>query len=140
MGDVDLVIDGTNFFWVEKLLGELAHLAGEENCDRTKKDATLKRITVDEVPVELYVSKPGAWGGMWLFTVGSGAFNVWQRAIANRKGLMLSQFGLFEPEFDHKGKRVAGKLVAASEEIHIFEALGMKYIEPEDREPGRFGR
>lgn len=86
MGDVDLVIDGTNFFWVEKLLGKLAHLAGEENCDRTKKDATLKRITVDEVPVELYVSKPGACGGMWLFTEGPFWIDVCTTALMSDDG------------------------------------------------------
>lgn len=140
VGDVDIVLDGTDPAWVSRVLTAIAGLAGEQNCHRTKKDGTLKSVMLDGVPAELYISRPNAWGAMWLFTVGSGAWNIYQRAVANRKGLMLSQFGLFEPTVDHKGKRVAEKLVAAREERDIFEALGMPYVEPEDREPGRVRR
>lgn len=135
VGDVDLVIDGTEFFWVEKLLREIAHLAGEENCHRTKA-GVLKRVTLDGVPVELYVSKPGAWGAQMLFCTGSPNFNIQQRAVATRKGLMLNQYGLYRESVDDKGKKVPGDLIVSSTEEEIFEALGMPFLVPAERERG----
>jgi len=81
-GDVDLVFDGTNVFWVERTLREIAGLAGEVNCHRTKKDGKLKSVVVDGCPVELYVGQPGRFGATQLFCTGSMAFNCRQRAMA----------------------------------------------------------
>jgi DNA polymerase/3'-5' exonuclease PolX len=48
------------------------------------------------------------------------------RAEAKRKGMLLNEHGLF---YSKSGKKV---LRSPSEE-QIFEAVGMKYVEPENR-------
>jgi DNA polymerase (family 10) len=119
---------------VEKVLREIAYLAGEANCHRTKKDGSLKRVTLDGVPVELYVGKPNAWGAQMLFCTGSPLFNIYQRGIATKQHKLLNQYGLYWEATDHKGRKVPGELIARETEEEIFEALGMKYLAPTKRD------
>ena len=58
---------------------------------------------------------------------GSKIFNISMRANAKAKGMMLSQYGLF----DRKGSPIS---MGFKEEKEIFDALDMKYKKPEERE------
>ncbi len=69
------------------------------------------------------VPKEDFWSGVHYFT-GSKDHSVELRKIAIRKGMKLSEYGLFKGE-----RRIAGK----SEE-EIYQKLGMQYIPPELRE------
>jgi DNA polymerase (family 10) len=69
-----------------------------------------------------------------LHSTGSKEHNIAMRALAMKKGMLLSNHGLFRAAVDPRGKRVPGELIAAAEEADIFVALGMKYVEPEARE------
>lgn len=66
-----------------------------------------------------------SWGAGLLFLTGPQMFNINMRSQAKKQGLLLSQHGLF--------KRDTREMVAGKTEKDIFNALGMKYIEPNRR-------
>jgi len=72
------------------------------------------------------VVPPAAWGAALQYFTGSQAHNVRLREIAVRKGLRLSEYGLF---------RVAdGELVVSQTEQEVYEHLGLPWIPPPVRE------
>lgn len=79
---------------------------------KTGPQADLRCVTEKEFPYALHH-----------FT-GSKEHNVAMRALAQKKGMKMNEYGLF------KGK----KLVVCKDEAEIFGALGLHYIEPELRE------
>ncbi len=78
----------------------------------------------DGFDMDLRVVPQESWGAALQYFTGSKAHNIKLRQIAIAKCLKLNEYGLFSGK-----KRVAGK----SEE-EVYEALGLKYMEPELRE------
>ncbi|MDP2735136.1 MAG: DNA polymerase/3'-5' exonuclease PolX [bacterium] len=74
--------------------------------------------------VDIRVLPEGIFGAALQYFTGSKEHNVKVRTLASKKGLKLSEYGLF------KGK----KLIACTSEEDVFKALGMQYVEPEMRE------
>jgi DNA polymerase (family 10) len=74
--------------------------------------------------VDLRVVKPECWGAALQYFTGSQAHNVAVRAIAVRKGLKLSEYGLFRDE----------ELIASATEEEVYAALGMQWVPPPMRE------
>ncbi|HID72454.1 TPA: DNA polymerase/3'-5' exonuclease PolX, partial [Candidatus Micrarchaeota archaeon] len=89
------------------------------------KGSTKSAVELSEgLHVDLRVIKPASFGSAMQYFTGSKEHNVQTRRIAIRKGMKLSEYGLF------RGKRqVAGK-----SEKEIYRALSMQYIPPELRE------
>lgn len=80
--------------------------------------------TKDDVQVDCRVLEEKSFGAALLYFTGSKNFNIKLRQLAIKKGLKVSEYGVFR-----KNKFVCGR----SEE-EIFKILGMSYIEPELRE------
>ena len=74
--------------------------------------------------VDLRVLAEFEYGAALQYFTGSKDHNVALRALAQKQGLKLSEYGLFRGE-----KRVAGRT-----EQGVYAALGLPYIEPELRE------
>jgi DNA polymerase (family 10) len=74
--------------------------------------------------VDLRVLSEREYGAALQYFTGSKEHNVALRALAQKRGLKLSEYGLFRGE-----KRVAGR-----SEPEVYAALGLPYIEPELRE------
>ena len=74
--------------------------------------------------VDLRVLAESEYGAALQYFTGSKDHNVALRALAQKQGLKLSEYGLFRGE-----KRVAGRA-----EKDVYSALGLPYIEPELRE------
>ena len=75
--------------------------------------------------VDVYRAKPETWGVILLVRTGSKEHNVKLCSIAQSKGLKLSaSHGIL----DNSG------IIACRTEEGIFQALGLKFIEPKDRE------
>jgi DNA polymerase (family X) len=79
---------------------------------------------IEGVQVELYYTNKEEWGAALLAYSSEFGAGIGLRMVAKRKGLKLSQHGLFNSE----GKRIAGK----SEE-EIYHTLGRKWKRPENR-------
>jgi DNA polymerase (family X) len=69
---------------------------------------------------------PSVWGAALQYFTGSKAHNVHVREIAVRKGLKLSEYGLFRAK--------TGKLIVAETEEEVYEHLGLPWIPPPLRE------
>jgi DNA polymerase (family 10) len=74
---------------------------------------------------DLRVLPPDAWGAALLYFTGSKAHNIALRARALRRGLKISEYGVF----DREGRRLGG----ATEE-EVYRAVGLPFIPPELRE------
>jgi DNA polymerase (family X) len=75
------------------------------------------------IQVDLLLSDREAFGPGLMFQTGSAEMNIRLRQEAIRRGYKLSQYGLYSRD----------KLLANTE-TGIFAALGMKYLEPSERE------
>jgi DNA polymerase (family 10) len=78
----------------------------------------------NSLQVDLRVVTPECWGAAMQYFTGSQAHNVAVRAIAVRKGLKLSEYGLFRGE----------ELIASATEEDVYGALGMEWVPPPMRE------
>ncbi len=81
-------------------------------------------LTKDGIQADLRVISTEEFGAALNYFTGSKEHNILLRELAIKKGLKLSEYGVF------KGK----KRVAAKTEAEVYRALGLPYIEPELRE------
>jgi DNA polymerase (family 10) len=79
---------------------------------------------IEGVKVELYYTNKEEWGAALLAYSSKFGAGIGLRMVARRKGMKLSQHGLFSK----KGRRIAGR----SEE-QIYHALKRKWKKPENR-------
>jgi DNA polymerase (family X) len=82
--------------------------------------------TTRGIQVDLRVVPPGVWGAALQYFTGSKAHNVRTREIAVRKGLKLSEYGLFDAK--------SGDLIVAETEEEVYGRLGLAWIPPTLRE------
>jgi len=71
------------------------------------------------------ITDPKSFGAFMLHTTGDNLFNIILRKKAKKKNLKLNQYGIFNI--------IDNKKIAGETEQSIFDALGMKYVEPENR-------
>jgi DNA polymerase (family 10) len=83
-------------------------------------------LTTKGLQVDLRVVEPAVWGAALQYFTGSKAHNVRVRELAVRKGLKLSEYGLFRAK--------SGKLIVAETEDEVYERLGLAWVPPTLRE------
>ena len=105
----------------EKTCGDLDLLVLEKDKELVRE--LLKDINGRE-RIEIYGAKRDDWESQSLYLYGSGTFNIMMRALAKRKGYLLSQYGLFN--------RTTNKLITTREK-KIFKLLGLNWIPPKQR-------
>lgn len=79
------------------------------------------------ISVDLYLATPATWATLLLIRTGSKENNIRLATMAKRKGWQLKANG--DGLFDEHNNRVAGDT-----EESIYEALGIPYQEPEERD------
>jgi len=81
--------------------------------------------------IDMLTVPPVEWPFALIYFTGSGHFNRSMRFWAGKRGYSLSQHGLrVNYGYDNKGPYIAG----ITTEKQIFEALGLEYRPPEDRD------
>lgn len=80
----------------------------------------------DGLQIDLRVVEPAAFGAALQYFTGSRDHNVRLRELARRRGLTISEYGVFE---ERSGARVAG-----ATEAEVYAAVGLPWIPPELRE------
>jgi len=90
------------------------------NKGKTKSSIRMK----DGLDVDLRVVTKKSYGSALQYFTGSKEHNIATRKIAIDRGLKLNEYGVFKQ----------GKAIAGSDEIGVYKALGLPYIEPELRE------
>jgi DNA polymerase (family 10) len=81
-------------------------------------------VLENEMQSDLRVVKPESFGAAAHYFTGSKQHNIRLREMAVKKGLKVSEYGVF------KGK----KMIAGKTEEEVYKALGLAYVPPELRE------
>jgi DNA polymerase (family 10) len=121
VGDIDILATADGEHPAERIMAAFRELAPEVIVSGPTKTSVR---TADGLQVDLRVVKPEVWGAALQYFTGSQAHNVAVRQIAVRKGLKLSEYGLFRDE----------ELIASETEEAVYRALGLDWIEPTLRE------
>ncbi|HWC31835.1 MAG TPA: helix-hairpin-helix domain-containing protein, partial [Actinomycetota bacterium] len=122
IGDVDLLVAGTEPTPIMEAF--CSHPLVERVGARGDTKSSIR--TTRGIQVDLRVIAPDVWGAALQYFTGSKAHNVRVRELAVRKGLKLSEYGLFRAK--------SGRLVVSETEEEVYERLGMKWIPPTLRE------
>jgi DNA polymerase (family 10) len=125
IGDIDIlccVKEGKEKEIIEKFT-KLSVVKKVLACGETKGSI----LTVSNIQVDLRVVPKDVYGAALQYFTGSKQHNIHLREIANKKGLTLSEYGVFK--IDKKDKPICGKT-----EEEVYKILGLQYIEPELRE------
>ena len=118
IGDIDFVIIPKEGYTLPNMLppNEGVNWVGENKA----------QVIIDGEKVDLKVTTPAAWGATVLYFTGPADFNIKYRWMAKRKGLKLSEYGLFDRNTD--------QYLAGATEADIFTALGRPYKDPAQRQ------
>lgn len=111
----------------QKIMDAFIHLPQVKNINahgETKSSV----LTKDNVQVDLRIIDADVYGAALVHLTGSQAFNVSLRQLAIKKGMKVSEYGVFKV----KGEKET--LVACDTEEKCFRVLGLPYVPPELRE------
>ena len=124
IGDVDLLVAADERH-AAPIMEAFVSLGGVERVlahGETKSSV----ITSAGPQVDLRVVSPQVWGAALIYFTGSKAHNIRIREMAVRKGLKLSEYGLFRAK--------SGRLIVAETEEEVYEHLGLPWFPPTLRE------
>ena len=122
IGDVDLLVASVDAGPIMERFVSLPRVDRVIAKGPTKSSV----VTNAGLQVDLRVIEPPVWGAAMIYFTGSKAHNVRIREMAVRKGLKLSEYGLFRAE--------SGELIAAETEEVVYRHLGLPFIPPTLRE------
>jgi DNA polymerase (family 10) len=124
IGDVDLLVAASEKD-APAIMESFANLSQAERVI-ARGDTKTSFISTLGPQVDLRVVPLEVWGAAMIYFTGSKAHNIRIREMAVRKGLKLSEYGLFEAK--------TGTLIVAETEEQVYERLGLPYFEPTLRE------
>ena len=122
IGDIDILIAAKKAGPVMDAFTNLSYV--ERVIARGDTKASIR--TTKGLQVDLRVIAPDVWGAALQYFTGSKAHNIRIREIAVRKGLKLSEYGLFDAKTE--------ELIVARTEEEVYERLGLPWIPPTLRE------
>jgi DNA polymerase (family 10) len=122
IGDIDVLVASDRPDPVMEAFSGLSYV------DRViaRGDTKTSIRTTKGLQVDLRVVPVGVWGAAMQYFTGSKSHNIRTREIAVRKGLKLSEYGLFDAK--------SGELIVAETEEEVYERLGLPWIPPPLRE------
>jgi DNA polymerase (family 10) len=120
VGDLDILVVSSK---PKSAMGAFTSMPGVKRV--LGQGGTKASVELEEgVQVDLRVVGRECFGSAMQYFIGSKYHNIATRTIAVKKGLKLSEYGLF------KGK----KQIAGADEESVYRALGLAWVEPELRE------
>ncbi|MEK7701353.1 MAG: DNA polymerase/3'-5' exonuclease PolX [candidate division NC10 bacterium] len=122
VGDIDILVTSTNPGKAMQAFTALPQVA--EVLERGETKAAIRHR--EGIQVDLRVLEPECFGAALAYFTGSKQHNIRIREMAVKKGLKISEYGVFRAS---TGRRVAG----ATEE-EVYAAVGLPWIPPELRE------
>jgi DNA polymerase (family 10) len=122
VGDIDLLAISTA---PEKIMDVFVSLPMVRQVF-AKGDTKSSVMTRQGIQVDVRVVEPEAFGAALTYFTGSKAHNIRLREMARKKGMKISEYGVFQ---ERTGKRIAGK-----EEEEVYGTLKLPFIPPELRE------
>ncbi len=122
--DIDILVTSTRPARVMEIFVGLPNVAEVQAHGETKSSVRLR----ENIQVDLRVVEPDCFGAALQYFTGSKQHNIRVRELAQRKGLKVSEYGVFN---EKANRRVAGKT-----EAEVYKAVGLPFIQPELREDG----
>ncbi len=122
--DIDILVTSTKPGRVMAVFTGLSNVAEVLAQGETKSSVRLR----ENIQVDLRVVEPDCFGAALQYFTGSKQHNIRVRELAQRKGLKVSEYGVFN---EKTNRRVAGKT-----EAEVYKAVGLPFIPPELREDG----
>jgi DNA polymerase (family X) len=120
VGDLDILTTGKD---PEKIMDHFAAFPGIKRI-LVRGNTKLSALLISGTQIDLRVLKPESFGAAMHYFTGSKAHNIHIRALAKKKGLKISEYGVFK----------GAKMIGGKTEKEIFESVGLSYVEPELRE------
>jgi DNA polymerase (family 10) len=122
IGDIDILVASDTSGPMMEAFANLSYVDRVVARGETKTSIRTTR----GLQVDLRVIPPGCWGAALQYFTGSKAHNIRTREMAVRKGLKLSEYGLFDAK--------SGEPIVAETEEEVYERLGLPWIPPTLRE------
>lgn len=123
IGDIDILVTVKNPSKESKAVTD-HFLAYEEVLDVVAEGDTKSTVVLESgIDVDLRVLDESEFGAALHYFTGNKSHNIKIRNIAKKKGLKISEYGVFKGD-----KKIAGE-----KEEEIFESVGLPYIIPELR-------
>ncbi|MFC1768839.1 helix-hairpin-helix domain-containing protein [Nanoarchaeota archaeon] len=119
--DIDIIISSNN---PEKVISKFSSLPGIKKV-LAKGPTKATMVLNSGIQVDLRVLLPKSWGAGLFYFTGSKNYNIEMRRAAIKKGYKLNEYGLFNSK---------NKIIASKTEKEICKKLGVKYLEPQQRE------
>ncbi len=120
IGDIDVLVASNNPEVMTNAFVSMPSVKKVIASGETKSSVVLQ----NGVQSDLRVVKPAQWGSALQYFTGSKAHSIALRKIAIKKGLKLSEYGVFK----------GSKVIASRTEEEVYNAIGLDYIKPELRE------
>ncbi len=122
VGDIDVLVTSTDPARVMRAFAALPQVA--EVLERGATKAAIRHR--EGIQVDLRVLEPEAFGAALVYFTGSKQHNIRIREIAVKRGLKISEYGVFRAGTGHR--------VAGATEEEVYAAIGLPWIAPELRE------
>jgi len=122
IGDIDILVTSKDH---EAIINAFTRMPSVKRI-LAKGETKSMVILKTGLQVDIRVMDPSSFGSALQYFTGSKDHNIKLRSIAIKKGLKLSEYGLFTKRGN---KKVAGRT-----EEEVYKKLGLNYIEPELRE------
>jgi DNA polymerase (family 10) len=122
--DIDVLITSQRPAHVMEAFTNLPNVAEVLAHGETKSSVRLR----EGIQVDLRVVEPECFGAALQYFTGSKQHNIRVRELAQRRGLKVNEYGVFDERTE---RRVAG----ATEE-DVYTAVGLSFVPPEIREDG----
>lgn len=113
----------------------LEEALGKMNIHCTKNGARMKQFEWDGAPVDLFIPTCETWGCVATIRTGSADFTHWLVTPRSKGG------GCFAHLRFQDGRLMDGQqALKTNEELELFDALDLKWIDPVERIEGRWRR
>ncbi|MBI2163614.1 MAG: DNA polymerase/3'-5' exonuclease PolX [candidate division NC10 bacterium] len=122
--DIDILVTSRKPARVMEVFVGLPNVAEVLAHGETKSSVRLR----ENIQVDLRVVEPDCFGAALQYFTGSKQHNIRVRELAQRNGLKVNEYGVFN---EKTNRRVAGRT-----EEEVYGAVGLPFIPPELREDG----
>jgi DNA polymerase (family X) len=122
IGDIDILAAAADPGAVARKFSEAPEVVRVLALGDTKASV----LTRSGLQIDLRVLRPADYGSALQYFTGSREHNIRLRDLAKRRGLRVSEYGLFDVKSDQR--------LGGATEGEIYSLLGLDYIEPEMRE------
>jgi DNA polymerase (family 10) len=123
--DIDFVVVTKNDAEWQKISEKLKHLKAKPNCQGNSVIKAFVPCQNGLFQVDFYRAKPSTFGIHLLVRTGSAEHNMWLAGYAISKGMRIRY---------SEGLIKEGSVIAGETEKGVFEALGLPYPLPPERE------